>query len=306
MSHPPVYSESTLDLILHRLQGVKPSNGGWVARCPAHDDRNPSLSIGTGDDGRVLVHCFAGCPAEAVCSALGITSADLFPKATPRSGSSTKGAFATSDEAVASLAHKHGQTAAIWHYTDVDGHPVGCAVRFDDPNGVGSKVVLPVSLHTAGWMVKAMPTPRPLYQLTELTIADRVIVCEGEKATDAAAMLGFTATTSAGGCKAAAKTGSPLAGRDVVLIPDHDDAGRLYVDRVTAILADLNPKPTIRIVELPDLPVSGDMVELIQARGGCVEQARHDLDELIEKTPPIEQVDLSLMDVGSLHQSDEA
>ena len=300
MSNPSVYSESNLDLILQRLEGVKPSNDGWVARCPAHDDRNPSLSIGIGDDGRVLVHCFAGCPTGAVCSALGITTADLFPMAFKGSGSSTKGAFASSDEAVAFLTRRHGKPAAIWQYTDVDGRLVALAVRFDDPHEVGSKVVLPISLHTGGWMVKAMPTPRPLYQLTEVTQADRVIVCEGEKAADAAASLGFTATTSSGGCKASAKTDwSPLAGLDVILIPDNDGPGHSYADRVSAMLADLDPKPTIRIVELPDLPESGDMVEFIEARGGCIEQARHDLDELIEKTPPIEPVDQSFMDMGS-------
>lgn len=68
---------------------AKPSGKGkWMARCPAHDDRRPSLAIAEGRDGRVLLRCFAGCPIESVVSAIGIGMQDLFvehdcaPKAT--------------------------------------------------------------------------------------------------------------------------------------------------------------------------------------------------------------------------------
>jgi hypothetical protein len=57
----------------------------WVARCPAHEDRSPSLSITEGRDGRVLVHCFGGCRPEAILEAIGLTFADLKPTATPLS-----------------------------------------------------------------------------------------------------------------------------------------------------------------------------------------------------------------------------
>jgi hypothetical protein len=53
-------------------------NGKWQARCPAHQDRSPSLSIGVGRDGRALVHCFAGCPLDSILRALGLTRRDLF------------------------------------------------------------------------------------------------------------------------------------------------------------------------------------------------------------------------------------
>lgn len=49
---------------------ARPSGDGWQARCPAHDDRTPSLSIGAGSDGAPLVHCHAGCEQEAVLEAL--------------------------------------------------------------------------------------------------------------------------------------------------------------------------------------------------------------------------------------------
>ncbi|MCY1206635.1 hypothetical protein D9M72_182090 [compost metagenome] len=68
-----------LQQFLRRLEDVSSSARGFTARCPAHDDRNPSLSIKEGDDGRVLLHCFAGCTPQEVVADLGLTLADLFP-----------------------------------------------------------------------------------------------------------------------------------------------------------------------------------------------------------------------------------
>ena len=56
---------------------IDTGHGKARARCPAHDDHNPSLSI-TGIDGQVLVHCHAGCPTKAVVEALNLQMADLF------------------------------------------------------------------------------------------------------------------------------------------------------------------------------------------------------------------------------------
>jgi hypothetical protein len=63
---------------LTHLRGVKRSGRGFVALCPAHEDRNPSLSVTEGEDGRILLKCHAGCSAEAVVAALGLTVKDLF------------------------------------------------------------------------------------------------------------------------------------------------------------------------------------------------------------------------------------
>lgn len=62
---------------LPRLKCVRRSGNGWTARCPAHEDRSPSLSLSE-RDGRILLHCFAGCTVEEVCAAIGIKVADLF------------------------------------------------------------------------------------------------------------------------------------------------------------------------------------------------------------------------------------
>ena len=65
---------------------AKPSvKGKWLGPCPAHDDRRPSLTIAEGRDGRVLLHCFAGCGAESIARALGVSMRDLFEGNTPSS-----------------------------------------------------------------------------------------------------------------------------------------------------------------------------------------------------------------------------
>jgi hypothetical protein len=66
--------------LLERLDGVGPRGPGrWMARCPAHRDRIPSLSIREADD-RMLLHCFAGCSAGDVLAAVGLALGDLYER----------------------------------------------------------------------------------------------------------------------------------------------------------------------------------------------------------------------------------
>lgn len=69
---------NTNDIILSRLDRVKNNgNNKWIARCPAHDDRNPSLSIKY-DGNKILLYCFAGCTTNDVLASIGLTFKDLF------------------------------------------------------------------------------------------------------------------------------------------------------------------------------------------------------------------------------------
>ena len=70
-----------VDELLNHLRKVR-KNGAhsWMACCPAHDDKSPSLSLSEGSDGHILVHCFAGCTPQEVMTSLGLSLGDLFPK----------------------------------------------------------------------------------------------------------------------------------------------------------------------------------------------------------------------------------
>lgn len=69
---------SKTDDLVARLERVRKSGKGYMARCPAHDDGSASLSIREGDDGRVLLNCFAGCSFNEIVDALGIQPSDTF------------------------------------------------------------------------------------------------------------------------------------------------------------------------------------------------------------------------------------
>lgn len=68
-----------IEQFLGHLDAVKRTGSGkWIAKCPGHDDRSPSLSIREADDGRILIRCWSGCSAADVMGGLGLSLADLF------------------------------------------------------------------------------------------------------------------------------------------------------------------------------------------------------------------------------------
>jgi hypothetical protein len=72
-------NQDRLEAILSRLKGAHRYNGYWMALCPAHNDKNPSLKVQPGEDGRILIHCFAGCKPERILSAIGLDWDVLYP-----------------------------------------------------------------------------------------------------------------------------------------------------------------------------------------------------------------------------------
>ena len=130
-----------------------------------------------------------------------------------------------------------------WTYRTADGAICCYVLRWNEADG--SKRILPLSwVRSAkgeGWAFKAWPEGRPLYNLDKIVANPQalIIICEGEKAADAAGKLyahayqrGVVATTSSGGAGAVGKTDwGPLAGRSVMIWPDADEAGLKYARR---------------------------------------------------------------------------
>jgi putative DNA primase/helicase len=293
------------ELILSKLPQAKRCGKGWIARCPAHDDRRASLSIGIGDDGRALIHCHAGCTPEAVASVLGLALADLMPADGGRIGRSAnprpiqkvskskhrkddQEVYATSHDAIGELEHRYGSYSATWTYHDANGEAVGMIVRWDIPGG---KDIRPMRKTSQGWIIGGMPEPRPLYRLPELLARpnERVYVCEGEKAADAATTIGLLATTSPHGCESAGKADwTPLAGREVVVLPDNDDAGGGYARDVTAILLKLPSAATVKVIQLPGLPAKGDIYDWLEMHDGTEpDSLRGIIESLVDAAPVV-------------------
>lgn len=72
------------DILLSRLKKVKKTgSNSWIACCPAHDDKSPSMTIRSVDDGKILAYCFAGCGIEAITGAVGLNVSELMPDKQP-------------------------------------------------------------------------------------------------------------------------------------------------------------------------------------------------------------------------------
>jgi hypothetical protein len=243
-----------VERLRERLDHVRPCSGGFTARCPAHDDHHNSLKVDRADDGHALVHCYAGCLPDEVMHAVGLTLADLYPPAphlvTPTS---------------------HGRIVATYDY--VDARAVLCyqAVRYEPkgfaqrrPNGRG------------GWLWNLGDVERVLYRLIDLLAADPrepVCLCEGEKDADRLASLGFVATTHAGGAgQWRPEYAETLRDRHVVVVEDHDDAGRQRSEKVAASLTGIAHE--VRVLVLPGLPEKGDVSDWLDAGGDHAELRR--------------------------------
>ncbi|MES2000363.1 MAG: DUF927 domain-containing protein [Pseudomonadota bacterium] len=141
---------------------------------------------------------------------------------------------------------KHGAPSMRWLYRDAGGGLVCLVYRFEAKTEGGKKQFYPLTYcedasGKRAWRWQGVPEPRPLYQLDKLAAAPDapVIVCEGEKAADAAAVLfpDAIATTMLNGAQSPHKTDwQPLAGRVVWLWPDNDAAGQACMVAVAGLL----------------------------------------------------------------------
>jgi uncharacterized protein (DUF927 family) len=164
-----------------------------------------------------------------------------------------------------------GEPVAVWSYRDAAGALLGSVCRFRRGDGGKEIRVRTLWADAEGrhcWRWASWPTPRPLYGLDRLAAQPDapVIVCEGERAADAAAERwpDYVAVTSPGGARAARKADwSPLAGRRVTVWPDRDEPGEEYA-RSVAHLAGASGAAEVRAVEVPgDWPEGWDLADLL-------------------------------------------
>ncbi|HZL59165.1 MAG TPA: hypothetical protein VFC38_05650 [Stellaceae bacterium] len=176
---------------------------------------------------------------------------------------------------------KLGAPVLVHEYRDALGRLIGFVRRFKKADGAKEFLPLTFCRHTESraqeWRVKSWPSPRPLYGLDRLTARPGapVLICEGEKAADAAGRLlpEYVAVTSPNGSKAGAKADwSPLRRRDVVIWPDSDAAGAAYAEAVARCLAAIGIKP--RIIDPPPAVTEGWDAADAEGDGYTAERAR--------------------------------
>lgn len=233
-----------LQTFLEVLEGAKKCGSGWSAPCPGHEDRRASLSIGEGSDGRVLLHCFAGCETEDIVKAAGLTMGDLFPEK-ERDGRREVARYTYHDEAGRELYH-------VRRYAPKDFRPFRPGAAFPGIEGVRRVLFrLPETLEA----VKAGRT---------------VYLVEGEKDVLSLVALGLDATTAPSGASSwRPEFAESLAGADVVILPDRNKAGTGYAEDAARSLR--GKARQVRVVELPaevnGRAVANDVTDYLEAGG---------------------------------------
>ncbi|EJL00158.1 DUF927 domain-containing protein [Pseudomonas chlororaphis] len=148
---------------------------------------------------------------------------------------------------------QHGAPSKVWIYRDAQGQPLMALYRFDlgpDEDGKPRKAFAPLTWcqradgQTTQWRWQGLPDPRPLLHLDELSqrLDAPVVLCEGEKAADAAAdlMPSYVATCWPNGSNSWHKADlTPLKGRSVLLWPDNDSGGQSCMEAVAEKLREI-------------------------------------------------------------------
>ncbi len=263
-----------LEKILTQLERVKALSGGeYIARCPAHSDTNPSLSI-IEKDNKILLKCQAGCKTEDVVKAIGLTMSDLFlDKAQNPAIPIPSGHQESKPPPTIAATYDYMNENGIFLFQTVRFEPK--AFRQRHKNGSGE------------WVWNLEGCRRVLYRLPEVIKAIKacnppipVFVVEGEKDVDNLFKLGFTATCNPMGAgKWNESYSDTLATGDIIVIPDNDKPGR---DHATSIINSLLPKTRgVRLLEIPDAKDISDWID----KGGSAGQ----LNLLLAKCEPISQ-----------------
>ena len=243
----------------------KKSDHSYVARCPAHDDRNPSLSITEGNDGKVLMKCFAGCSLEAICQSVDVKITDLFPE-TRRASNVSK---------------------IEYPYLDAEGRVIFSKVRLEPGLNGKKKSFYWERLDENGLAVKNLKgCQKVLYRLPEvlkgITNGESIFLVEGEKDADRLVQSDLIATTTSESLFWSNEFTEILKEADVLILYDYDKTG---IERKNLLCERLYGQvKRLRVVELPGLTYQDDHGSDISdwlKNGNTTEQ----LLELVETMP---------------------
>jgi DNA-binding PadR family transcriptional regulator len=273
---------TTEDFVSSKLEHANRSGGGWMARCPAHDDRNPSLKIDKGRGGATLLKCHAGCTFAAIVAAVGVEPSEL------GSQNGAPGAKYVLE--------------STFLYENADGSTRYRVQRKVNPFNRKDKTYPQNPPDGSdGWKTGAGAMEgvgRILYRLPEVMAADPsevIFICGGEKCVDAVRGLGLIATCNSGG-EGVGKFGlgggpdylDPLKGHPLIILADSDlpdpkqNNRRKGYDHAQDVARKVKPvAASVKAFELPGVPVDGgDVYDWIKAGG-----TRERLFALVDKAP---------------------
>jgi hypothetical protein len=256
----------TEDDVLARFGPHRRSGQEWRVRCPAHDDRNPSLTISRGEK-KWLVTCRSQkCSERDILKAVGLTAADLYHRPRPSGG-----------EGVSVLHPYHDEGGSLLFEVVRKGTGASKRIHFRRPDPA----------KPGDYIRNIQGVRRVPYRLPELLAAPRsapVLIVEGEKNVDDARRFGLTVTTNPFGAgKWNPEFNRFFEDRLVVVIPDNDHEGREHAADVVAHLSAV--AASVKVLALPGLKAKGDISDWIAAGGTPAE-----LERLVEAAPHHERM----------------
>lgn len=279
------YVSPEVDNFLSKLEGVRKNGQNWSARCPCrYDDDNPSLSIGQGKDGRVLVTCHrgSGCDVNQICEAMEIGVSDLMPPSDTKATPPEERRIKRNDPVVTPSAPKKKaklDLVATYDYTDENGNLLFQKQRFIDKD-TGKKTFRQRRQTEDGdWAYNLDGVNQVLYNLPEVIEAIKegknIVVVEGEKDVETLRSLGRVATTMPGGAgKWRENHTESLRGAKVIVVSDNDEVGKEHAQHVRDSLTEAECEVRLMI---PD--GVKDVTDLIES-GGTLKELRDFEDNL--------------------------
>ena len=233
---------------LAKFPDAKIAGAGWKAKCPAHADGDPSLTLGKGSDGISLVTCHSGCSREAILNAMGLTIRDL-------------------------MGNEEKETTTVikttpYEIRNLDGELVAIHLRQDLSNG---KKRMPFKNPDGSWRVGQSSQQLPFFGMERLkdSSSRSVVVCEGEKpaaALQAARVLAVGSVTGGNGTPCDETLTPLLKFEKVVLWADNDEVGRKHMNRIAKRLLALGCLGEIEMVKWADAPEKGDAADFLASR----------------------------------------
>lgn len=258
----------TLYDFLDRLEGWKGRDGQYKAICPAHRDKTPSLSVSVGNDGKILLKCFAGCSTESIVAAMRLEMKDLFaedrenfpayekPRQKPQRTQEAEYLYCNGQLKKVKYRYADGTKSCLWYHRD------------------GNE-----------WKAGRKNFTPGLYQ-SHATLTDTVIMVEGEKDVDTLKAMDLIAVSLPDG--ASSKWDDTytdiLKDRTIIILPDNDEPGRKYAELCAKNLYKVS---NIWIVDLSkawtEMPQKADISDMVAAMGA--DEAYTAMFEVLQNTP---------------------
>jgi hypothetical protein len=286
------------DFYIAYLPNMKRQGKQYMATCPFHAETKPSFSVNN-DDGRYFCH---GCNKQGdafhfYAKRKGLTTRDDFPQVLegickdfhiPTNSSLLRRSRTETNppqQAAKSKGQPEGDPTEIYPYTDANGNLIFEVCRYSNPKSFRMRRPKKVG---QGYKWGIADVERVLYNLPYLVTAQEIWLVEGEADANNLDSLGFTATTAPGGAgKWRPSYTETLAGKDVIICPDNDEAGSKHANKVAEKLHGV--AKSVKVIRLPDLPPSGDVSDFIAEKGG--ERGGDKLEEIAEDTKPWHPID---------------